>query len=124
MMPITEMGEIPGNERAVPLERRRYPRSGPDEAPDLLWPAVVDIEILDLSLTGVAFSASSELGLGRRVQVRTVLSGAPFAATAEVVRSEVGTQTRRTNRYLVACTFVSLDDTSRKTLGRFLGSER
>ena len=114
--------ERPGD--ATPIERRRHVRSAPHESSQLLWPSVVDIEIMDLSLGGVAFSASNELTVGRRVHVRTVLAGAPFSATAEVVRSELGTQMRRTNRYLVACIFPNLDDANRKTLGRFLGSER
>ena len=109
---------------STPIERRRHSRSAPHEASELLWPGVVDIEIMDLSLTGVAFSASAELPVGRRIQVRTVLGGAPFTATAEVIRTELGTQTRRTNRYLVACIFPNLDDANRKTLGRFLGNER
>jgi hypothetical protein len=41
-----------------------------------------------------------------------------------VIRTELGTQTRRTNRYLVACIFPNLDDANRKTLGRFLGNDR
>jgi hypothetical protein len=58
---------------STPIERRRHSRSAPHESSELLWPGVVDIEIMDLSLTGVAFSASAELPVGRRVQVRTVL---------------------------------------------------
>ena len=120
--PETEPMDIPGD--ATAIERRRHARSTPHESSELLWPAVVDIEIMDLSLGGIAFSASSELPIGRRVHVRTVLGGAPFSATAEVIRTELGTQMRRTNRYLVACVFPNLDDANRKTLGRFLGSER
>jgi hypothetical protein len=120
--PETEPMDMPGETTSV--ERRRHARSAPHEASELLWPSVVDIEIMDLSLGGIAFSASSELPVGRRVQVRTVLGGAPFTATAEVIRTELGTQMRRTNRYLVACIFPNLDDPNRKTLARFLGSER
>jgi PilZ domain-containing protein len=122
--PLPEADPMDIRGESTPIERRRHPRSAPHEASELLWPGVVDIEIMDLSLTGVAFSASAELPVGRRVQVRTVLGGAPFSAAAEVIRTELGTQTRRTNRYLVACIFPNLDDANRKTLGRFLGNER
>ena len=122
--PFPEPEPMDTRGEATPIERRRHVRSAPHESSELLWPGVVDIEIMDLSLTGVAFSASSELPIGRRVHVRTVLGGAPFSAMAEVIRSELGTQMRRTNRYLVACIFPNLDDANRKTLGRFLGSER
>jgi hypothetical protein len=106
------------------VERRRYPRTAPEEGTTVLWPTVVDVELLDVSVGGASFSASEYMRPGQTVHVRTVLAGVPFSGKAQVLRAEPGTQMNRSNRYLTACRFSSLDDKSKSTLMKFLGQNR
>lgn len=83
---------------------------------------MLDVEVVDLSESGALLASSRRLGIGHRLQVRTVLGREPFAAWLEVRRVE---EVRRlstvaSKRYLIGGRFTSVDETSARTLKRFL----
>lgn len=103
----------------VPEERRRYPRQAPAHAARLSVPAVHDVEVLDISQSGILFWCRAPLHVGQRAQIRTVLDRDPFTASIEIVRMERDLHYTRNRQYFGA-RFVAIDETSQRNLQRFL----
>ena len=65
-------------------ERRRFPRRTASATAKLR--ISVDVEVLDLSLTGALIRCECPLRVGDRAQMQTMLDGQPFVAWVSVVR--------------------------------------
>ncbi len=102
-------------------ERRRHRRLTPDEDVRLSLSVLLEVEIIDVSTSGLMFSSEVELTIGHRLQVLTLLGGEPFSAWVDVRRAErespLSPQARRC-RYGAA--FVAIEEKSRRNLQRFL----
>jgi hypothetical protein len=83
-------------------------------------PATYVAEVLDISSGGALISTPAQVVRGQRAHLRTLLEREPFSATVEVLRVDLGTRNGLERRNHVGVGFVSLDDNSRKTLGRFV----
>jgi hypothetical protein len=118
--------EIPGTlvPSVFPGDRRRTPRLTPRHPTQVELSAVMDIEVLDLSETGVLLACDCVLDIGHRTQVRILLGREPFVAWIEVKRiAEIKGQSGRSpGRYLVGAVFTSVDDHSARALRQFLPS--
>ena len=101
-------------------ERRRFPRVDvPAHAFHLT--VVHDIEVVDISSTGVMFTSLGDLQVGQRARLLTVLGGRPFSAALELRRLErespLSPDARRSR---FGAIFLSMDETSQQALHRFL----
>lgn len=103
------------------VERRRYPRVAPPLDLELVVPVVEDVEVLDISSRGVLLSMATHVRVGQRAQVRFLLQREPFTAVVEAIRVDPGTQVGASRRFHVGAVFTSLDESAKRTLGRFLG---
>ena len=83
-------------------------------------PIVTQGEVLDLSESGALVSTAMGLEVGERTRLSLLVGREPFAAWAEVVRSEPGTRAGRTIRYHVGLVFTSIDAQNRQVLNRFV----
>lgn len=106
------------------LDRRRYPRVAPPADLELSVPFVDDAEVIDISSRGILLSMAPELRVGQRAHVRVLLHREPFSAMVEVLRVDPGTQGVGPRKYRVGALIVSMDDSARRTLRRFLGDEK
>lgn len=88
-------------------------------------PVVYDVEVVDVSQSGLLLWCQHALDVGQRAQIRAVIQGEPFTALMEVVRiDDPGAARRRSRRRCVAAAFVALDEGNRGTLQRLLVSPR
>jgi hypothetical protein len=67
-------------------ERRRHPRIAVADHVQICVPVVYEVEVVDLSRSGMLLAADARVETGTRGQVRVVLGGKPFAASVEVKR--------------------------------------
>lgn len=105
-------------------DRRRTARFLPKRPIDVALSAVMDLTVLDLSATGVLLSCGWPLDIGDRRKLRMVIAGQPFAAWIEVRRVEqFPTATGARPGYLVGASFLSIDESSRDTLQRFIANQ-
>ena len=87
----------------------------------LFVPAVHDVEIADISQSGVLFWCRNTFQVGQRAQIRALLDREPFTASVEIVRQDRAWQVGRTERrQCFGARFVSVDDNSQRNLQRFL----
>jgi hypothetical protein len=102
-------------------ERRGRPRLMPDEDLRLSLSVLLEVELIDLSTSGLMFSSEVELTIGHRLQVVTLLGGEPFSAWVDIRRAErespLSPEARRC-RYGAA--FVAIEEKSQRNLRRFL----
>ena len=105
------------------IERRRHPRVSTDDQVHISLPVVVNAEVLDISSAGALISTPTPLETGQRAHLRVLLGREPFSAWVEVCRVIPGTIVGREERYHLGVTFTSVDDTSRRTLQRFVRTE-
>jgi hypothetical protein len=104
-------------------ERRRYARRAPAQDARLSLPVVHDIQVADISESGMLFWCGSALRVGQRVRFRVLLDREPFTASAEVVRTDAERDPTR-SRHCIGARFVALDENSARTLKRFLQPAR
>jgi len=83
-------------------------------------PVSVEAQVLDISAAGALVSTAGQLQPGERAHLRVLLGREPFSAWVEVRRLQPGTVVGEESRQHVAVSFVALDDTSRRTLQRFV----
>ena len=102
-------------------ERRHRPRLIPHDDVRLSLSVLLEVELIDLSTSGLMFSSEVELTIGHRLQVLTLLGGEPFSAWVDIRRAErqspLSPQARRC-RYGAA--FVAIEEKSQRNLQRFL----
>lgn len=102
-------------------ERRRAPRVGLEAGSWLSVPATWPVQLVDLSLGGLAFSSPYRLEVGRTVSVRAPLGREALNTEARVCwsRPRVGTTMGRPH-YDIGAAFLPLDEGSRRALEGFL----
>jgi hypothetical protein len=105
---------------APPQERRRRPRLHPREPTTAVLPVLVDVEVLDISLSGLLFSTPREFRRGQRAQLRLLLGPDLLSAGIEVCRVQRLPTAEPT--FAVGAKFVDLDDATARTLDRILRS--
>jgi PilZ domain len=105
-------------------ERRRFARHETAKEGRLGLPVVHDVELVDISHTGLLFSCTGSLKVGQRAQVRVLLGREPFSASIEVVRIERETLVpRNAGRIRFGAIFTAVDENSQRNLQRFLRDE-
>jgi hypothetical protein len=114
-----ESGAVP---RARIAERRRFARAAVHGIQASV-PAVMDAEILDISMTGALVRCGCEVQLGDRASIRLVLDGEPFVAGVSVSRV-VGSATGGAGTTYAGVAFIDQDAQSISVLRRFLRSRR
>ena len=103
-------------------ERRRSPRTTTIGAQSWLsvastWP----VQLLDLSMSGMAFSSPYGLDVGRTAVVRATLGRAPFNSQIRVCWSRPrAAMSSIQPAFVIGAVFLSLEDTSRRALESFL----
>jgi hypothetical protein len=103
------------------MERRRSPRGPADRLSWLAMPSTWRVQLLDVSIAGVAFTSPYALDVGRTAAVRATLGRDAFNVQIRVCWCR-----RRTPAggvpadYEIGATFLSIDDSSRRTLHAFL----
>ena len=100
-----------------PADRRQHARHRCPEDLHLTVFGVLDVELVDISSTGVLFRSACAFPEGERLELQTVLAGEPFAAVVEVRRSQQvpGSGVRP---YRIAASFASIGrDTARRLQG-------
>ena len=102
-------------------ERRRSVRASADANSWLALPSTWPVQLLDLSLGGLAFSSPYDLEPGRTSSVRVTFSGQAFNGKVRVCwsRRRTAITSNRPGFDIGAC-FLSLEDTSRRALESFL----
>ena len=81
------------------------------------WP----VQLLDVSMTGMAFSSPYRLEVGRTVLVRTALGREPFTGEIRVCWSrQRGPRNSVWHGFEVGAVFLPLEDSSRSALESFL----
>jgi hypothetical protein len=113
-----ESGAVP---RARIAERRRFARAAVHGIQASV-PAVMDAEILDISMTGALVRCGCEVQLGDRASIRLVLDGEPFVAGVSV--SRVVGATGGAGTTYAGVVFIDQDEQSISVLRRFLRSRR
>jgi c-di-GMP-binding flagellar brake protein YcgR len=83
-------------------------------------PLLVSAEVLDISPGGALLSTSAVIEPGERAHLRLLLDGEPFNTWVEVLRIQPGTMDGKETRHRVGVSFNALDDSSRRTLQRFV----
>jgi hypothetical protein len=103
-------------------ERRRSPRATTIGAQSWLsvastWP----VQVVDLSMSGMAFSSPYGLEVGRTAVVRATLGSAPFNGQIRVCWSRPrGSMSSIQPSFKIGAVFLPLEDTSRRALESFL----
>lgn len=103
-----------------PHERRRFPRHEPRPSAALRVPIVVDVQLVDISRSGVLFACTQPFEVGQFAQIRTLLGRQPFSASIRVVRVAQHSQPLTRGSLCFGAAFIEVDDTSRSNLQRFL----
>ena len=102
-------------------ERRRSVRAPADANSWLALPSTWPVQLLDLSLGGIAFSSPYDIEPGRTASVRVTFGGQAFNGKVRVCWSRRRTviTSNRPGFDIGAC-FLSLEDGSRRALESFL----
>lgn len=103
-------------------ERRAAARFVAGADAELEQPQWATVELLDVSTTGVLFSAPTLVGVGERGELRARLGDASFSAQIEVRRTAPPKPPAQGHR--VGASFVSLPEGSRLHLEDFIGNAR
>jgi hypothetical protein len=103
-----------------PHERRRFPRHEPKHSLSARVPIVVDVQLVEISRSGVLFACTQSLAVGQLVQIRMLLGRRPFSASIQIVRAAQHSAAETQGALCFGATFVEVDDSSRTHLQRFL----
>lgn len=102
-------------------ERRRAPRAAVGPRSWLQAPATWPVQLLDMSLGGVAFSSPYRLDVGRTLAVRATLGRQAFSGHLRVRWSRPhGTGGAVKAPFEIGAAFLPLDEGSRRALEAFL----
>jgi PilZ domain len=101
-------------------ERRRSRRATFEERSWLTLQATCPVQLVDVSLGGMAFSSPRDLDVGRTMAVRATLGREAFNGQIRVrwTRSRPAASTR--TPLVIGAAFLPLDETSRRALESFL----
>ena len=102
-------------------ERRRSVRAAADTNSWLALPSTWPVQLLDVSLGGLAFSSPYDIEPGRTASVRVTFGGQAFNSKVRVCwsRRRTAITSSRPGFDIGAC-FLSLEDASRRALEAFL----
>ena len=102
-------------------ERRRSVRAAADANSWLALPSTWPVQLLDVSLGGLAFSSPYDIEPGRTASVRVTFGGQAFNSKVRVCwsRRRTAITSSRPGFDIGAC-FLSLEDASRRALEAFL----
>jgi hypothetical protein len=102
-------------------ERRRSPRATLGEQSWLTVPATWPVQLVDLSMGGLAFSSPYGLDIGRTVSVRATLGRDAFSGQIRVCwKRPRGTSSSIRSQFEIGAVFLSLDESSHRALESFL----
>lgn len=103
------------------LERRRTPRVPVQPGTRVDFPLALTVRLVDISTSGVLISSPQQMAVGQRARLQLTLSGEPVDVEVEVRRviDSVHDSSGR-NRYRLGATFVTPNDTARRSVQRFL----
>ena len=102
-------------------ERRRVQRVTVGTSSWLALPTSWSVGLLDIGTAGLSFSSSHPLDVGRTVFVSARLDGEAFNGPIQVCWCKLkNDESGRQQRYEIGGTFQQVEDTSRRTLWRFL----
>lgn len=102
-------------------ERRRSARVPIGPGSWLTVPSTSAVELVDLSLGGVAFTSPHRLEQGRKVTVRTTLGRDGFSGRVQVCWSRrLGAGIARPAQFEVGARFLALDESSDRALRSIL----
>jgi len=101
------------------VERRRLPRTvvGDTELSVMAFP--VPVRLLDISLGGVLFEASSPMEVGTRATLRLNFGGSPFSVAVRVERLQAA-RSGVAGHYVVGASFVDLNRDDQRVIERFV----
>jgi hypothetical protein len=103
-------------------ERRRAQRVTVRNPSWLSVPASWPVQLIDVAMGGLSFFSPHRVDVGRVVSLRATLSGLPFNAQVRICWSKPRQAANAIRpRYEVGATFLQMDDSSRRSLERFLG---
>jgi PilZ domain len=104
-------------------DRRRSPRATVDANSWLALPSTWPVQLVDLSLGGLAFSSPYDLEPGRTPSVRVTFGGQAFNSKVRICWSRRRTWiTSNRPGFDIGASFVFLEDGSRRALESFLNS--
>ncbi len=101
-------------------ERRRVQRVAVGASSWLAMPTSWSVELIDVGMAGLSFSSSHALEVGRTVFVTATLDGAAFNSPIQVCWCKLRKADGRPPRYEVGATLQQMEESSRRTLWRFL----
>ncbi len=102
-------------------ERRRVQRVAVHTSSWLALPTSWSVELIDVGIAGLSFSSSHALEVGRTVFVTATLDGEAFNSPIQVCwcKPRKGSDARQP-RYEIGATLQQMEESSRRTLWRFL----
>jgi hypothetical protein len=101
-------------------DRRRAQRVSVHSRSWLSVPTAWSVQLIDVGMGGLSFSSPNVIEAGRSVFVRANLGGEPFQGQVRVCWSKSRAMGAGRQRYEIGATFFPLEDSSRRTLERFL----
>jgi len=102
-------------------DRRRSARAAVGEGSWFTLPSAWTVQLLDVSLSGLAFVSPLRFETGRIASVRATLGGEAFTARIRVCWSAAsGAPVHVTKSFTVGAAFLPLEDGSRRALHTFL----
>ena len=101
-------------------ERRRGQRVAVGTSSWLALPTSWSVELIDVGMAGLSFSSSHALNVGRTVYVTARLDGEAFNSPVQVCWCKLRKSEAVKQRYEIGATLQQMDETSRRTLWRFL----
>jgi c-di-GMP-binding flagellar brake protein YcgR len=105
-----------------PQERRRFPRHELMSPVALRVPTVHDVQLVDISRTGILFACQQPFQVGQRAHIRTLLARQPFTAAIRIVRAAHHPAPHMTGACCFGAVYAELDETSRRNLQSFLAA--
>ena len=102
-------------------ERRRWLRTPPAPGAHVTLARPSDVELIDISASGVLLAAATKLRIGQQTELRLVLHRVPVVVRAEIVRVEPSDAGAASPRYYYGARFTAMSEASAAALRRFLG---
>jgi c-di-GMP-binding flagellar brake protein YcgR len=99
-------------------ERRRTPRATVPAEEGVRFELRHRVQLLDISLTGALLACEIALPLGSTARLRAGLANGPFTAELQVRREQP--PTGKHAQVGLGAMFLSMDDSSRRSLEQFL----
>jgi hypothetical protein len=101
-------------------ERRRVQRVTVGASSWLALPTSWSVELIDVGMAGLSFTSSHALEVGRTIFVTATLGGEAFNSPVHVCWCKLRKRDAQQPRYEVGGTLQQMEESSRRTLWRFL----